>query len=185
MKPSRLLFLFGYSRIYCSMDESNSAPLFDIVKSFALSSLLWLMLLHAPPGAKVTASIYRLHFVHGIVSTIFAILYVNKLVPDHYPTMISTSYFLVDLANMLINDFYHKIGSYQKGDNRILEYVHHMLCASVLIYLQYDHFDPQICRFSENPGPAMMLAEASTPFLIGKIPLLPSFLLSSLFFHYF
>ena len=146
----------------------DSTTLTQIFGLFSLISLTWLVILHLPPGAKDTLSIYRLHFIHGIMSSFFAFLYVNKKVPDYYPTMISISYFLVDLANMVTNDFHYKIGSYQKGDNRVLEYMHHILCAGVLIYLQYDHFDPQICNFPENPGPVFMLAEASTPFLIGK-----------------
>ena len=127
---------------------------------------IWVILLVIPPGSKAITSTYRLHFIHGLLSTFLAILYIWGKVPDYYPTMASASYFITDICNMLLNDFIYNVTSYQKGNNRVIEYLHHFLCGFVLIVLQYDHFSPQICSFTENPGPSMMLAELSTPFLI-------------------
>ena len=156
-------FFFAFTSSDPSSFE-NDVPC--IIQTYMFFTFIWIILLLAPPGPKATNSTYRLHFIHGLLSSFLAILYIWGKVPDYYPTMASTSYFVTDLCNMLCNDFYHKITSYQQGNNRLLEYIHHSLCGSVLIALQFDHFSPKICTFPENPGPSMILAELSTPFLI-------------------
>ena len=158
--------LFSYFSFAYPDPQFFENDLNNILQTFVFFTLIWTILLALPPGSKSTTSAFRLHFIHGLISSIFAIMYIWGKVPDYYPTMASTSYFVVDLCNMILNDFLYKVKSYQQGDNRIIEYMHHSLCGFVLIVLQYDHFAPKICNFQENPGPGMMLAELSTPFLI-------------------
>ena len=90
----------------------KEGSLYDICFVFIVGFLLWEILLHLPPGSKKVESTFRLHFIHGVISTVFAGLYITGYYPDYYATMLTTSYFAVDLINMIVNDFYYKVCLY-------------------------------------------------------------------------
>jgi hypothetical protein len=76
---------------------------------FAYSFGMWELVLNWPPGAQNITSTYRLHFIHGLVCTLLAVLYICGVVDDYIVTMSSLAYFFVDLLNMFLNDFVFKV----------------------------------------------------------------------------
>ena len=131
---------------------------------FALWCGVWILTLVVPPGSKEIFTAYRINFLHGLTGSVMAILALLGVVDDNVATMTTVSYFMVDFVNILINDFYHRVPSYQSPSARKVEYVHHILCCTVGIMseLMYDQF----CTFKRNPFILLMFAEFSTPFLI-------------------
>jgi hypothetical protein len=131
----------------------------ETIQYFLLWLIIWLAVLHYPPGSKEIVSQYRLNGIHGFISTVFAFGYTKGIFSDTLTVSISEAYFVVDLINMFSNDM-KGVKSFHSPSNRKVEYIHHFLCLIVLIVLQWKH--KEICLFAENPGPYLMLAEAST-----------------------
>jgi hypothetical protein len=131
---------------------------------FALWSLLWIITLNIPPGSTQIATSYRLNFLHGLLSSIAAILCLLGYISEAMTTVSTLSYFLVDFINIFLNDFVWKVSSYHNPVNRRIEYFHHMFCFAVGIMSEYVYRD--FCTFTYNPFVKLMFAEFSTPFLI-------------------
>lgn len=125
--------------------------------------VIWRTILSLHPGTKEINSTLRLHFSHGIVSSIFAILCLLQYVSENITIGCLLGYLLTDLSNMIMNDFYYKVKSYHTPTSRKIEYFHHSLCIIVSIlsekYTKY-------CLLDRNPLITIILAEISTPFLI-------------------
>ena len=131
---------------------------------FCCWSAVWAVTLLIPPGPKAINTAYRINFVHGVVSSVVAVMALYGVVPYPVATMATVAYFIVDFVNILINDFVHHAPSYQRPSARRVEYVHHILCCTVGVMseLMFDQF----CTFERNPFVLLMFAELSTPFLI-------------------
>jgi hypothetical protein len=117
-----------------------------------------------PPGSKEILSSYRLNFLHGVMSSSLAILAINNLVSESFASMTTISYFTVDFINMIFNDFFFKVKSYQTNNARKIEYAHHILCCSLGVISEF--YYKKYCTFQMNPFIYLMFAELSTPFLI-------------------
>lgn len=131
---------------------------------FILWSLVWIVVLNIPPGSKEIMTAYRLNFVHGLLSSVMAIIGLFDVLPEPLVTMTTISYFFVDFVNIMLNDFVFKVKSYQPPTARKVEYLHHILCFTVgmsseLTYKKY-------CTFKTNPFIKLMFAELSTPLLM-------------------
>ena len=92
--------------MYNLMDIDNSVDLF--YKSFTFWSLLWIMLLALPPGSSAIFTLYRLNFVHGMLSSIVALLALYDYIPNSMATSCTLSYFIIDFINILLNDWVFK-----------------------------------------------------------------------------
>jgi hypothetical protein len=136
----------------------------DAGMAFVRWTIIWTAVLVLPPGSKEIKTAYRLNFLHGLISAIAAFLALYGIIDDSIACTATISYFIVDLVNMFINDFYFKVASYHTPNGRKVEYVHHVLCCSagIMSQLVYREF----CTFDRNPFVHLMLAEISTPFLI-------------------
>lgn len=136
---------------------------------FILWMVIWLVTILITPGPKAIETAYRLNFWHGLISTVLvvSILFGYRLpfnMTESFVTMCPTAYFVVDMIKNLLNDFYFKVPSYHSPSNRYMEYVHHVLTLSVFVYSELYH--TTLCSFTSNPMINLLLAEASTPFLI-------------------
>ena len=89
------------------------ATVTDILIVFLLWIIVWLPILHLPPGSKSIEATFRLHFIHGVISTLLAFGYIFGYIQDYYATMATTAYFVVDLCNMFLNDFYFKVATFK------------------------------------------------------------------------
>ena len=127
-------------------------------------SVVWAVTLLLPPGSKEIETAYRINFLHGVISSVVAGLAIMNYVDYNVATTATISYFFVDFAYVLLNDFYFRVKSYQSPDARRVEYLHHILCFTVGIMSEYLFQD--YCAFKRNPFVFLMLAEMSTPFLI-------------------
>jgi hypothetical protein len=125
---------------------------------------VWITVLILPPGSKAIDTAYRINFLHGLVSSVVAGLALANIIDDHVATTATISYFFVDFVNILINDLYFKVKSYQSPASRKVEYMHHILCCTVGVMSEMFYKD--YCTFERNPFVMLMLAEISTPFLI-------------------
>ena len=131
---------------------------------FSFWSVLWLFLLLIPPGSTSILTAYRFNFFHGVISSVIAFLALDGFVPAEFASMATISYFVVDFANILLNDFVWKVPSYQNPQNRRVEYGHHCFCLFVGICCELFYRD--VCTFQINPFLQLMYAEFSTPFLM-------------------
>lgn len=136
----------------------------EVVPSFLLWSLLWVVILNIPPGSTQIIAAYRLNFMHGLVSSIVAFMCMFDLLHEDFTAMCSISYFIVDFINIVLNDFVWKAKSYQTPTARKVEYFHHFLCGGFGVFCQL--YYKQVCTMDRNPFIKFMLAELSTPFLI-------------------
>jgi len=127
-------------------------------------SIVWILTLVLPPGSRAIDSAYRINFLHGLLSSVVAALSLMGYVDTNIATMATISYFIVDFVNILLNDFYFKVKSYQSPPARKMEYVHHILCCTAGVMSEFMYKD--FCSFDINPFPRLMFAELSTPFLI-------------------
>jgi hypothetical protein len=91
--------------------------------TFIITFIIWQVILLLPPGAKVVHSTYRLHFLHGLLCTVLCALYFYGVVEDYIVTMTSLSYFVVDLINMVSNDFIYKVKLIRITSNVILDHL--------------------------------------------------------------
>lgn len=139
--------------------------LVESIGYFILWSLVWTVVITLPPGTKEIQTSYRLNFLHGLISSIAAILALYDLIPESLASMTTISYFFVDFVNIMFNDFYFKVKSYQAPSARKIEYLHHILCFTVGVSCEFLH--KKYCTFDRNPFIKLMFAELSTPFLIG------------------
>jgi len=135
----------------------------------------WCFILHMKEGARVVESTLRLNFWHGMISSYLVIHAFMK--PEAYPEAFvvacSLGYFVVDLNNMVMNDFVYKVGGYQKKTARLVEYFHHILsiqatlaCATaldVMCDLRSEHMQFQ---GPFNPLIRFAVADLSTPALV-------------------
>ena len=78
--------------------------------------------------------------------------------------MCTLSYFVVDFINILLNDYYWKVPSYQNPQNRRVEYGHHLFCLFVGVCCITIH--DKVCTFTKQPFLYLMYAEFSTPILM-------------------
>jgi hypothetical protein len=131
---------------------------------FAFWFVTWLIVILLPPGSKAIVTAYKLNFIHGVVSSIMALLCLYNYVPDNVATMTTAAYFTLDGLNMIVNDFIFKAPSYQKGTARKVEYMHHLLCLFVNMYTEV--YYAETCTFTKNPMVNFMLSELPTPLLI-------------------
>lgn len=76
-------------------------------------TILWIVTLILPPGSKAINSAYRINFLHGLFSSIVAALSIMDYIDTNVATTATISYFIVDFVNMLLNDFFFKVKSYQ------------------------------------------------------------------------
>lgn len=134
------------------------------LESAAPWSLLWIILILTPPGSQSIETSYRLNFIHGVLSSIVAVLCLLGYIPEAWTTSCTISYFVIDFFNNLINDFYFKAPTYHTPVARKMEYFHHILCFTVGIMSEYLY--PQFCTFTSNPFVELMFAEFSTPMLM-------------------
>lgn len=118
-----------------------------------------------PPGTKEIQTSYRLNFLHGLISSIIAVAALYDYVPESFASMTTISYFFVDFVNIMFNDFYFKVKSYQPPSARRVEYAHHILCFTVGVSCEFLH--KKYCTFDRNPFIKLMFAEFPTPFLMG------------------
>jgi hypothetical protein len=81
-------------------------------------SAIWILTLILPPGSRAINSAYRINFLHGLLSSVVAALSLMEYVDTNLATTATISYFIVDFVNILLNDFYFKVKSYQ------VEYIH-------------------------------------------------------------
>uniref|UniRef100_A0A7R9UGG0 TLC domain-containing protein n=1 Tax=Pinguiococcus pyrenoidosus TaxID=172671 RepID=A0A7R9UGG0_9STRA len=139
---------------------------------------LWGTLLNMGEGARAKSSIYRLHFWHGIVGPVIAVLHVLGKGSFHLTMACTLAYFFVDVLNMIANDVFLGTKGYQKPSNRLIEYIHHAIVVFSgmgCLYLR-----ESACRVEElgpglaweagprsfNPFVPLIVNEASTPLLI-------------------
>lgn len=125
---------------------------------------LWAIILILPPGSKDVVSQYRLNFIHGAVCTLCGILGLLDLIDERVACMCSLGYFIVDMSNALLNDLVFKVGGYHTPVARVIEYIHHIMCLVALVSSAI--YYRTLCTFDRDPVLSLMLAEASTPFLI-------------------
>lgn len=156
---------------YRSYQESNhlvSSSPYNLMMSSILPlmgwSVVWILTLVLPPGSREIETAYRINFLHGVVSSIISGLAICKYIDTNMATTATISYFAVDFINILLNDFYFRVKSYQSPVTRKVEYLHHILCFTVGIMSEFMYQD--FCTFDQNPFVFLMLAEISTPFLI-------------------
>jgi len=135
----------------------------------------WCFVLHMKEGARAVESTLRLNFWHGVISSYLVIHAFIKPrgYPEEFVVACSLAYFLVDLNNMVMNDFVYKVGGYQKKSARALEYFHHILsiqatfaCATaldVVCDLGSEHMQFQ---GPFNPLIRFAVADFSTPALV-------------------
>ena len=136
------------------------------VSSLSVWLVVWVaVLVFSPEGPRAIATAYRINFCHGVLSTLVAALCVAGYIPDSFAVPCSLSYFIVDLINMLLNDFYFKVASYQGPTARKAEYFHHVLCAVVCVSSKL-YYTTSCNGMTSDPIVRVMLAEVSTPFLI-------------------
>lgn len=95
--------------LYRALDETERHRLYCWSTVFIITFVKWQVILRLPPGTKVVESTYRLHFLHGLLCSLLSALYVYGFVEDYIVTMTSLSYFVVDLVNMISNDFIYKV----------------------------------------------------------------------------
>jgi hypothetical protein len=126
--------------------------------------VIWFVVVMIPPGPKHNDTAYRLNFWHGLLSSGFAFTVLGGYMPENFATMTSMGYMVIDITKNLLNDFYFKTESYQRGNDRRMEYVHHWLCLFIGFYSEL--YYPSVCSFTGNPVIYFMVAESSTPFLI-------------------
>jgi hypothetical protein len=141
----------------------------DTALHFTLWSLVWIFCLVVPPGSTEINSQYRLNFIHGVLSVVVASLSLLDYLPtgvDSIATTCTLSYFTVDFMNILLNDFYFKVPSYQNPQNRRVEYCHHLFCLFVGLSSQGYHSELCALPSGRQPFLYLMYAEASTPFLM-------------------
>ena len=136
----------------------------DVTKSFLFWSAVWIVVLNIPPGSTEIISAYRLNFLHGLISSVVAIMCMNELLDENFTAMASIAYFSVDFVNIILNDFLWKVKSYQTPSARKVEYFHHLLCGGFGVFCQL--YYRSVCTLDRNPFIPFMLAELSTPFLI-------------------
>jgi hypothetical protein len=136
----------------------------DTWNYWILWTIIWFIVVMIPPGPKDNQTAYRLNFWHGLLSSGFAFLVLFDIMPENFATMTSMGYMVIDISKNLLNDFVFKVESYQKGNDRRMEYVHHWLCLFIGFYSEL--YYPSVCSFSRNPVIYFMVAESSTPFLI-------------------
>ena len=127
-------------------------------------SAVWIITILLPPGSKEIETAYRINFLNGVVSSIAAGLAIWGYIDDNVATTATISYFFVDFVNILLNDHYFKVKSYQSPTARKVEYFHHILCFTV--GMLSESFYQDLCTFKRNPFLFLLLAEISTPFLI-------------------
>jgi hypothetical protein len=125
---------------------------------------VWAVVLNLPPGSTTITASYRLNFLHGLISSIVALMCLSNQLDENFTAMCSVSYFVVDFINILINDFIWKVSSYQTGSARKMEYFHHILCGGCGVFCQL--YYKEMCVLDRNPFIQFMLAELSTPLLI-------------------
>ena len=133
-------------------------------QGFLFWTVVWIITLILPPGSTAIFTAYRLNFIHGLSSSIVAILCLYGYLPESVTTTATISYFIVDFVNILINDFYFKAPSYQKPSARRTEYFHHIFCCFVGVMCEYRYTD--YCSYTSNPFTRIMFAEFPTPFLM-------------------
>lgn len=129
-------------------------------------SALWIVLLRMGEGTYADTSSYRLHFWHGVLSSFVAFLCLQGVISEVATTPCTLSYFVVDFVKNLLQDYYYKLPSYQKGTQRMAEHGHHIFCFTV-VYLSVAHLS-HFCyadKISISPAVQLMFAEFSTPFL--------------------
>lgn len=129
----------------------------------ALWAVVWIAVLSIPPGRTERASVYRLHFVHGVVGPLISIAHLYGRASFDMTMCCTGMYFAVDMLNMVVNDFLLPVRGYQKPMNRFIEYVHHFIVipSATLCYLMRG----TACSFG-NPFVPLIINEISTPFLI-------------------
>ena len=139
----------------------------DTARYFTAWSALWIVCLVLPPGSKSIDTSYRLNFIHGVLSILFASLALLDYLPsDNMATTCTLSYFTIDFVNILLNDFYFQVPSYQNPQNRKVEYAHHLFC--LFVGLSSQGFHAELCSLPSGRQPFLylMYAETSTPFLM-------------------
>ncbi len=142
--------------------------------------LLWCVVLHLQKGARHIESTYRLNLWHGVASS-YLVLHsfwyqsTDNTYPEMFVLSCSLSYFIVDLNNMIMNDFVYKAegAGTHKGIARAIEYFHHVLGIAGTLALATVY--PEACDLSnpvmqwkgpQNPLLRFALADLSTPPLI-------------------
>lgn len=126
---------------------------------------LWILILVVPPGSKEIKTAYRLNFCHGVMSSCVAFVCLLGYMPEVWTTTATISYFIVDFVNIILNDFYFQVPSYQTPGARRVEYFHHILCCSAALICEFSY--KSVCTgFTWNPFIEGMFAELSTPFLM-------------------
>ena len=126
-------------------------------------SLFWGGVLLIPPGPREIPSCLRLNFLNGVTSSALSILCLSGYISDTIAISSVLGYFITDLINMILNDFYYKVKSYHTPSSRKIEFCHHILCSIVcIISRKYKNY----CQVIINPVVVIVLAEISTPFLI-------------------
>ena len=136
----------------------------NFIEAFLFWSIVWVIVLLIPPGPKEIVTAYRFNIVHGIISSVAALLCLYGLLPEIFTAMITVAYFTVDFCNNLLNDFVYKVKSYQPPAQRRVEYFHHIFCCFVGIFSQF--YYKSLCTFKSSPFIKLMFAEVSTPFLM-------------------
>ncbi len=96
--------------------------------------ILWSLILHMKEGARADESTFRLHLWHAIVNSllVYSYFYYPGKYPEYLILASSITYYIVDVMKMLFNDFIYKVGGYQKGAARLLEYFHHFLSIAAI-----------------------------------------------------
>lgn len=155
------------------------------LNNFHINSLMWSyawrQILILNPGPKEISSTLRLHFLQGIISSGLAILCLFDYMSEDFTISCVLGYFITDLSNMIINDFYYKVKSYHTFNARIIEYFHHSLC--IIVCLLTNKYYKKYCLVDKNPVITLMLAEISTPFLMAwRWTKQKNIILGSLFF---
>ena len=133
--------------------------------SWILWLVIWTLVLNISPGHKTVKATYRLNFWNGIASSLAAILNMLGHLTVENTTPILMSYFVVDIINNVLNDFYFKAGGYHTPFNRAVEYFHHFLCLSLGV--ANATVGDQVCLPQEEDRfVQLMIAELGTPFLM-------------------
>jgi hypothetical protein len=146
--------------IFSGVDE-GTVLLYGVV----FWSFLWILLIVLPPGSKAIGTSYRLNFSAGLLAVISCTLVKYDVLPQAFATTSINTYFFIDLINILLNDFYFKVPSYQSPQNRKMEYFHHTFCLFFGVVAEFTY--PWICTFDHNPYVEIIIfSEFSTPFLM-------------------
>jgi hypothetical protein len=141
-----------------------SLPSQEFINWFVIWTAVWVVTINIPPGSKAIPTAYRLNFLHGLLSSLVAVACLLGYVPVEVTTPCTLSYFAVDFINIILNDFVHKVPSYQSPGARKVEYCHHILCFFVGMTAELRY--KELCNMTLNPFVKLMFAEFSTPFLI-------------------